>query len=206
MAQRDLHLARKVWHMSMGLIMAGIYASGLSKWTSVYLLLGVLAFNLMTEFARLRNPTLNKRILKMLGPLMRSNEVDKVSGVPFYLCAAILTIAIFPKQIAVLSILFLACGDPIASAFGIRFGHLSYRFSSGKSLIGTLAGVVACGAISWFYFEPYGYSMRALWTLTLVGALAGGAAETLPIEVDDNFSIPIVSGFALWVTFIVLGL
>jgi dolichol kinase len=42
--------------------------------------------------------------------------------------------------------------------------------------------------------------------LSLVGGIAGGTAELLPLEVDDNFSIPVVSGFVLWLTFIVLGL
>jgi len=42
--------------------------------------------------------------------------------------------------------------------------------------------------------------------LTVMGGLAGGGAELLPLEVDDNFSIPIVSGFVLWLAFILLGI
>ena len=42
--------------------------------------------------------------------------------------AALLTIAIFPKPIATLSILYLALGDPIASLFGILYGGKGPRF------------------------------------------------------------------------------
>ena len=42
--------------------------------------------------------------------------------------------------------------------------------------------------------------------IALAGGLAGGGAEMLPLEIDDNFSIPLVSGLALWVAFLIVGI
>jgi dolichol kinase len=137
---------------------------------------------------------------------MRSCEVDRFSGVPYYLSAAILAIGIFPQPIAVLSILYLACGDPIASLFGILYGKKSIRFANGKSCVGTIAGISTCAVTTFIFLNGLHLSGGTLLGLTLIGGLAGGTAELLPFEVDDNFVIPIVSGFILWLAFILLGI
>jgi dolichol kinase len=189
----------------MGVVIVGIYLAGISRHTGVLIMGALLALDLFLETARLRSPSLNEKVLRVWGPLMRACEVNKLSGTPYYLAAAILAVAIFPKPIAVLSILYLACGDPIASLVGIRWGDLSVRFPNGKSLIGALAGMSVCALISWFGLQDLQLDPLRLGILTAVGALAGGGAELLPLEIDDNFSIPIVSGFALWFAFILLS-
>ena len=204
--RNDLHLARKVWHMGTGLLMVAIYLSGLSRTGSVLTLGSLLGVALLIEGARLRMPAFNKKVLRYWGPLMRSSEVNRVSGVPYYLAAAILAVGIFPKPIAALSLLYLACGDPIASLFGILYGHHSVRFANGKSLVGSVASVVTCMFVTFLFFNILPVRIGDVALLTLVGGLAGGLAEHLPLEVDDNFSIPVISGFALWLACILLGI
>jgi diacylglycerol kinase (CTP) len=203
----DLHLARKAWHMIMGLVVAGLYYfTGMERSTAILLLGSVLGFDLLIETARLRIPSLNEKVMRAWKPFMRSCEANRISGVPYYLSSSILSIAIFPLPIAVLSIIYLACGDPMSSLIGIQYGSLGPRFSNGKSLIGTAAGVITCWIVGFVFLSLYGMTGSALWILTLVGGLAGGTAEMLPLEVDDNFSIPTVSGFVLWAAFILMGL
>ncbi len=201
----DLHLARKGWHLFMGLTIATIYMGGMDRTTAVVILGSVLGWDLVMETLRLRSPTLNQKIVRLWGPLMRSSEVDRLSGVPYYLSAAILAIGIFPKPIAVLSIVFLAVGDPLASLSGILFGDLGPRFRSGKSLIGTAFGVLSCIISASVFLPAYGVVGWDLAVIALLGGIAGGTAEILPLDVDDNFSIPVVSGFALWLLFILTG-
>ncbi len=204
--RNDLHLARKAWHMIMGLVIVFCYLNGTSQGSAILILGSVLGFDLILETTRLRSSTINQKILKYWGPIMRSHEINRMSTVPHYLSSVILAIAIFPKPVAVLGILYLACGDPIASLFGILFGHLGPRFKSGKTLIGTMAGILVCSFISFIYLKTLSISAGAILTISLVGGLAGGMAELLPFEIDDNFSIPIVSGFVLWLAFLVIGL
>ena len=80
------------------------------------------------------------------------------------------------------------------------------RLASGKSLIGTLAGTVTCAIVTFIFLTNLQLSDGVVLTLTAIGGLAGGTAELFPLEVDDNFSIPIVSGFVLWLAFILLGI
>ena len=204
--RNDLHLARKAWHMFMGVMITAIYLSGMKVGTASIILGSVLGFDLVMEMARLRVPAFNAKIVRLWGPFIRSCEVNRISGIPYYLAATLLSIAIFPKPVAVLSILYLACGDPIASLFGILFGHKSVRLANGKSLIGTLAGVLTCVAVTFAFLSSLSVSGMQLAVLTVVGGIAGGTAELVPLDMDDNFTIPVISGFVLWLTFIVLGI
>lgn len=204
----ELHLARKAWHLGMGLLIAFVYHSGMEPSTTILTLGGFLALNLGIEAARLRNPRVNQRVIRLLGPIMRSSEVNRVSGVPHFLLSTILAIAIFPKPVAILSILYLACGDPIASLFGILYGSRSIRLLQDRSLIGTAAGVVTCALITWFFLHGQGMMIpeSTFLALTIIGGLAGGTAELMPVDADDNLAIPMISGFVLWLAFILLGI
>lgn len=204
--RNDLHLARKVWHMAMGLLIAFLYLSGVSATSGVAILGVLLSLSLAIEVLRLRIPSFNEKVIRFWCPVMRACEAGRVSGIPYYLLSALLAIAIFPKPVAVLGILYLGIGDPIASLVGILYGDRSIRFPNGKSLIGTLAGISACLAVGFVYLKTLGLSDSTTWAIALIGGLAGGVAELLPLETDDNFSIPMVSGFILWLTFILFGI
>ncbi len=208
----DLHVARKSWHACMGLFMVGVYMAGLTRSQGVLILGAFLALNLAVETVRLRVPSINEVIMRFWGPLMRSCEVDRYSGTPYYIASSLIAVGIFPKPIAALAIAFLAVGDPIASLFGILYGDRSIRFSNGKSLIGTLAGMTACGLIAFLFLHFMNQTqfmelkVDHLFILSVIGGIAGGGAELIPMEVDDNFAIPVVSGFMLWLAFIVMGI
>ena len=208
----DLHLARKAWHMMMGLFIVAVYLAGVSRSLGVLILGFFLCVNLIVETARLRIPALNEKVIRLWGPLMRTCEQNRYSGTPYYIAAAIIAIGIFPAPIAALAVAFLAVGDPIASLFGILYGDRSVRFSNGKSLIGTTAGVIACAFVAVVFLAimkragMMELSQNQILILSVIGGLAGGGAELLPMEVDDNFAIPVVSGFVLWLSFIVMGL
>lgn len=208
----DLHLARKAWHCLMGLFMVGVYMAGLTRSQGVLILGFFLCFFLAMETARLRIPALNEVVMKFWGPLMRSCEVNRLSGTPYYIASALIAVGIFPKAIAALAIAFLAVGDPVASLFGILYGDRSIRFSNGKSLIGTAAGMLACMVVAFVFLQFMNQTQflelrfEHLVILSVIGGFAGGGAELLPMEVDDNFAIPVVSGFVLWLAFIMMGI
>ncbi len=201
----DINIPRKVWHMVMGLTIVALYLSGYSRSAAVVTLGSILGLDLLVEMARLKIPAFNEKIMRFWSPIMRNCEVNRMSGIPYYLAASVLAIGIFPKPIAVLSIAYLACGDPIASTFGILYGDKSIRFRNGRSLIGTAAGVLACAIVTFIFLSSLHLSDATVITLSVIGGLAGGMAEMLPLDIDDNFSIPMVSGFVLWLSFILLG-
>ena len=117
-----------------------------------------------------------------------------------------LAIAIFPKPVAILSILYLACGDPMASLIGILYGNKGPRFANGKSAIGTAAGVLICTLVTFIYLKSISIPDGTTLILSLIGGLAGGMVELIPFDVDDNFTIPVISGFILWLAFMICGI
>jgi dolichol kinase len=203
----DLHLMRKAWHMIMGLVIICCYNSGMNRGTAITILASVLGFDLFMETARLHNPLLNEKVLRFWGPFMRAHEVHRMSTVPHYMTATIIAIGVFPKSVAVLALLYLACGDPMASLCGILYGHKGPRFASGKTLVGTAAGVFVCTSITFLYLTSLSItSLSTIALVSVIGGLAGGMAELLPLDIDDNFTIPVVSGFIVWLTFLIFGL
>jgi dolichol kinase len=192
----------------MGMLIVFIYLfSGMSVGSAVMILGSALGLDLIIETARLRIPAFNEQVVRYWGPFMRSCEISKMSGVPYYILASLLALAIFPKPVGVLSVLFLAIGDPIASLVGILYGKNSIRVAEGKSLVGTLAGVAACALTTLIFLKAYPVPVTdGAWIgLSLVGGLAGGTAELAPFDMDDNFTIPMISGFVMWLAFIAFG-
>ncbi|MEM7729526.1 MAG: hypothetical protein AAF311_09655 [Pseudomonadota bacterium] len=53
----------------------------------------------------------------------------------------------------------------------------------GFSLLTTLACIALAGVVSYFVLRVYGLSGAGLWTLTLVGALVGGAILKIVLNV-----------------------
>lgn len=153
------------------------------------------------EIARLRSRALNGFALRVTRPIMKKSEANRISGLPFFAAGCLVAIAVFPRPVAILSILYLALGDPIASLAGVLYGKYSIRFSNGKSLIGTIAAASICTAVSFAYLSSLSLPVPALLALTLLGGIAGCTAEYLLLEVDDNFSIPVISGFVMWIGF-----
>lgn len=65
---------------------------------------------------------------------------------------------------------------------------------------------MVCTLVTFIYLKTLAISGFSLLFVTLCGGLAGGMAELLPFDVDDNFIIPVVSGFVLWLAFMIAGI
>lgn len=204
----DLHLARKFWHMIPGLIISLIIFFEPINLFLFTLILGVSGLMVgFFEILRLRNDQVNLLAIKTAKIVMRKEELREISGTPYYLLSSFIVLLFFPKEIAILSILYLAIGDPIASIFGIKFGKDSYRFKNGKSVVGTIASVSFCMVITLFLGLFFNWNTSQLYTISLFGGLAGGLSETFNIEdINDNFTIPLISAIVLQGIYLQLGL
>lgn len=205
-ARTELQMPRKLFHMFNGTLIVALYvATGMGKTTAVFLLSIAFSIFLFLDVIRLRVPSLYVRAQRWFAPIMRSDEINRISGIPYYLAGALISVALFPKTVAVLSILFLAYGDPMASVFGILFGHKSPKWPNGKSLVGTLAGFGVCFGISLVFLASLSLPAMTWLLLAFLGGAAGAFAEWLPLDVDDNFSIPVISGLLVWLATILLN-
>jgi diacylglycerol kinase (CTP) len=197
----ELHLARKIWHMSTVSIMALVYIF-LPLKVSLACLLAGLVFFVPLDFFRAYSPGLNQALIKLMKPVMRDSEMSSIAGTT-YLIAGVSVIALFfSKSVNEMSLLFLAFADPIASAVGITWGKTRIF---NKSLEGFLAAVVVCTAIAFGYtaLVPSLTDHRILFCI--LAGFIGGISELVQIKgIDDNFSMPILSAAGITVLTIYL--
>jgi diacylglycerol kinase (CTP) len=199
----DLHLTRKLWHITTGLLGLLVYKK--SGFTIDFIATALLSFAVaafLFELLRLRNEKVNQLALVLMKPVMRESERNSVSGLPFYALGVSLALFFFPERIAILAILFLIFADPIASFFGILYGR--DKILPNKSLQGTIAAFSVCYIATIVYGLIYvGPSMNLL-VFAIAAGIIGSISEMCSQFVDDNLCIPVVSGLGLYlVNFII---
>lgn len=193
----DLHLARKIWHITWGFAALVLYYSlGWTQKQAAYicLVLAVLAFAF--DIIRLKTPVINQMAFKVMGPFMRASEARKISGLPYYALGMGLSLIFFENKIAVLSILYLTFSDPLSSLFGILFGKV--RLLPGKSLEGSFSGFCVCYCITLIFITQYGISIEGIIIFSLIAGVIGSLSEIVSaFKIDDNLTIPVLSGLGL---------
>lgn len=148
------------------------------------------------EFLRLRNEKMNNVLMSLMRPFMRESEKTSVSGLPFYALGVGLTLTLFPERIAILSVLFLVFADPIASVIGILYGK--DKILPNKSLQGTLAAFTVCYVITMIYGMRFSNPNINLLCFSLLAGVIGSFSELCSRYIDDNLSIPVISGSMLY--------
>ena len=199
-AIHEIHLPRRFWHIGTGLFglaIYGIFSISQKDMGIGLLLLSLTAF--FVEFLRFRSPFLNEQIIRRMGVFMRDTEVDGYSGFPFYSLGCALSLLLFEENIAHLSLCFLIFIDPVAGCFGIRFGRNKNFF--GKSFQGFFAGLVVGSLTTWIYgcFVLGKSGDGQLFVFSLCAGLLGACAELFSFFLDDNLTIPFLSGLGLTV-------
>ncbi len=126
------------------------------------------------ESLRMRFPnTINRLALRVTQSLLRSYEKDHASGMVFFVAGLLFVVGFLPKNVAILSILYLSIGDPVASACGIKYGYLGPKFGNGKSLVGYIGGLAACAVTTYLYFIRSCRHSLSLVVVSLIGGFAG---------------------------------
>lgn len=158
-------------------------------------LLGFAIFAFAFDYMRLKVSAMNSFVLKLMGPFMRKSEATEMSGLPFYALGVGLSLFFFEEKIAVLSILFLIFADPLSSYFGIRYG--TDKILPNKSTQGTVAGFCICYLITLLYGLHYSEPSIGLLSFALFAGLCGALSELMSVFIDDNLTIPVISGAGL---------
>ena len=192
----EIHLTRKLWHIGTGLLGLSVHNQmGLdSRQTGMFLLiLGVAA--LAFELLRLKSPSINEVVLKLMKPFMRESERNSLSGFPFYALGAAISLLLFDDKVAILSILFLIFADPISSFIGILYGK--DKVIPGKSVQGCVAGFLVCYILTFGYGSYFYRPGVDLLVFSMLAGVIGATSELCSVLVDDNLTIPVLSGLGL---------
>ncbi|MFP4370291.1 MAG: diacylglycerol/polyprenol kinase family protein [Bacteroidota bacterium] len=195
----EMEVKRKGIHL-LSLLIPIIY-SFIAKDTALFILVPLAIAFVMVDILSKMDSRVGGLINKYFGKMLRKHEKKKkkivLNGASWVLIGAAVTIAVFPKLLAVTAISILIISDILAALIGRKFGKTPLM---GKSLEGTMAFIVSAMLVVAFI----GYLQSAPWSFYaagIVAAIAGGLVEAASkrLNWDDNLSIPMTVGFILWI-------
>ena len=194
-------IARKTIHLASLLI--PIMYLNVEHVTGIFILTWMALISVSIDLMmRYHGPT-RRILLALVGPILRTHELSRdrllLTGASWVLISALVTMALFPKSIAVTAFTILIVSDTFAALVGRRIA--GPRFID-KSMIGTGTFVLT----AWLVVCVYGSIYAMPWTYFacgFVGSVVGGVVEaaSIRLRLDDNLSIP----FSIALTMCLLG-
>ncbi len=184
-------LRRGIIHITCGAIVV-ILVFLLPRGTTLLLLslptLGFLSFDLL----RFKLPPIRALFVALFLPFMRDYETSRLTGASFLLISSLVSITVFSQEIAILAISFLALGDPLSGISGQIFG----RWNISKKIVSNVLGCILGCAVAGIIWHHIGLKMSL--SMVSCGILAATVVESLPLPIDDNMTVPLISGAAMW--------
>jgi len=152
----------------------------------------------------------NAVLLPRLGGSALNRPTDRARGYPLgillYPVAVLALILVFRSRLDIAAAAWgiLAVGDGSATLAGLSGHRHPLSWNRSKSIEGLMAFVVAGGgaavALAWWTAPSILARPDPAFLLAapLLAALAAGLAETVPIKLDDNITVPAVSAAVMW--------
>lgn len=183
-------LIRKATHMGALIFPAGYYLLGLSHSTMLKIMIPLAAFMILIDISRLRQWRFWTGFAYHIGgKIIRGHEyAGDFTGATYILVTVCLTVALFSKPIAIAALAFIVIGDTLAALIGRKLGR--HKFANGKSLEGSLGCFL--GTLIVVLLAP-----NLAFSVLLIGAVVATVVEALPLGIDDNVTVPLLSGVAM---------
>ncbi len=158
-----------------------------------------LAF-LLSDVARLFLPSIGRLYEHLFGWLLRKHEQNRrgrrLNGATYVLLSAVLCIWLYPKIIVITAFAILIVSDSAAALIGRRFGKRPFL---GKSLEGTSAFLVTAFCV--VALAPKIAYLPGEYLIGGASAFLGAIVEAGVLGIDDNLSIPLSIGAAMWILY-----
>lgn len=128
-------------------------------------------------------------------------------GIVLYPLSVLLLLLAFPSRLDIVAAAWgtLAFGDGAATIVGCAWGRHPVPWHPQKSIEGlaafVLVGGVAGVLLAWWTAPAVSPTapIEFIILAPLIAAAAAGLAETVPIQLDDNLTVPAVAGATLWI-------
>ena len=155
----------------------------------------MLIFCFFIENAR-NNPQTNKVFKKYLFFMMRNFEKKgSLTGATWVFVGSLLSIIIVPSPFCIIALFFLSFGDTFAAIIGIKYPY----FKIGeKTLSGSFACFIACLGVGFIFNQKLDIE------ILIFGALVASVVELISFNINDNVSIPLVSGCAMYIVSMII--
>jgi glycerol-3-phosphate acyltransferase PlsY len=157
------------------------------------------------EILRFKYEKINLLVINLLTLLLKDAEKRKVTGATYLAFISVVILLIFRSQpvIGGLALLYISIGDPIAAIVGIKFGktvlflekNTLKNSQNNKTFEGTIAFALVTILIAYLIWTKGAYEN---FLAAALGAIIAALVEVLPIPIDDNISVPLISSFVMY--------
>ena len=155
------------------------------KWEYLKILSLITLVFMVIDISRHFVPLIKSIFSFFFDKMLREHELKgKLTGATWVMIASCVSITLFSKPVAILSLVYMSLGDTAAGLIGQKYGK--HRIGN-KTWEGFVAGLIVCIIIA------INYDMLPKY-IALSGALVAMIMEIMPIPLDDNFKIPLGSG------------
>ena len=197
-AVRASNVHRSLFHMGNGFV--ALATLQFAPYWLVLTIAGVFAvFSWSAETIRRVSPAANVALMRLFAKIAHPHEHYRINSATWYATALIILAVFAPVLASSIAVMVLGLADPAAALIGRRFGRT--RLADGRSLEGTLAFALVGIASGLAVLATFYGTLPVSSQLLIAGAagIAGALAELISGRVvDDNLTIPLVSGFTAW--------
>jgi glycerol-3-phosphate acyltransferase PlsY len=179
---------RKLWHLLGGSFFP-VLAFFVPKEALLITLGAMTGVFVAWEIARLNNASVNRWMASHLGVILKNEERYRPTGTTCLLISSLAVFFLFDKYVAITSLLFVSIGDLMATVIGEEWGR-QVLFNK-KTLEGSLGCLVLCLLIGMLMSRV---SPTMALPVAVAGAVSATIVELLPIPIDDNLTVPLISG------------
>ncbi len=184
------HLGRKLYHLLGGLFLLSLYYL-LSRERALPFYAVLFCLVLVLDIARLKIAAVNRFVYSHFSSFIRKSEENKLTGTAPYVLGIASSLFLYPTGIATAAICFLAFGDVAATSIGERYGRTRIGEKSLEGTTAFVAAAVGAGLLLPLAGVPVSRG------IILLGAVVAAGVELIPLPVNDNLVIPLVSGGAM---------
>ena len=191
-----IHVRRKIFHLFLGTV---FIISMINLQELKWFFLAVLAFGAVLSFVQ------EKRKLPVITWFLdrydKSSDRVPGQGPLTFFVGAVLVWFLFPKDIAIASIIVLTFGDPIAYLGGKLIGGPRFPWNRNKTFSGSVSFLIIPAFLILMIYGP---------VEAVIVPLAGALVESLKLSgsffSDDNILVPIGTAVPAWLLSVSFGL
>lgn len=144
---------------------------------------------LTADYLRFEIKSFNIFFKRFFGEMIKAKEKKFFTGATWVCISSFIVSLLFPKNIALISLLFLTVSDNIASIVGKFYGKR--KIFEGKTLEGSLSFFLISFSLTIFFNElPISKKIIVSIFATLI--------ELISFNLDDNLTVPISTAILLY--------
>jgi dolichol kinase len=186
MARIDLETRRNLFHLGLGVsVLVLFYFDLVNAWS----LMGALLIGFLVSL------TSRRKRIPVIGWFLEHFEREEVidafpgKGAFFITLGFLLSIALFPKDIALAAIAILTFGDSVCYLFGTKAGRIKHPLCDKKFIEGNIFGFLAAVLAASIFVSPLEAFLASAFAMTMeaIDSIKG-------TRIEDNITIPIVAG------------